>query len=45
MIDDFIYDVAAMIRWHDWRDVTPVGHSFGGMVVIGFADRVWGHVG
>ena len=33
-------DVANLIRWHDLDDVVLGGHSYGGMVITGVADRV-----
>jgi alpha-N-arabinofuranosidase len=35
-----IQDVANFIEWEDMHDVVLVGHSYGGMVVTGVADRV-----
>ncbi len=35
-----IQDVVNFIEWEDLRDVVLVGHSYGGMVVTGVADRV-----
>ncbi len=31
--------VAALLRWEDLRDAILVGHSYGGMVITGAADR------
>jgi pimeloyl-ACP methyl ester carboxylesterase len=33
-------DVANLIEWEELRDVTLVGHSYGGMVITGVADRL-----
>jgi pimeloyl-ACP methyl ester carboxylesterase len=33
-------DVAATLRFEDLRDVVLVGHSYGGMVITGVADRM-----
>ena len=38
-------DVAAVLRFEDLRDVILVGHSYGGMVITGAADRVPDRVG
>src|SRR3546814_883276 len=35
-----IRDVAGLILWEELRDVVQVGHSYGGMVITGAADRV-----
>lgn len=35
-----IKDVANLIRWEELKDVVLVGHSYGGMVITGAADRV-----
>jgi pimeloyl-ACP methyl ester carboxylesterase len=40
-----IEDIAAVLRYEDLRDVILVGHSYGGMVITGAADRVPGRVG
>lgn len=34
-----ITDIAALLRFEDLHDVVLVGHSYGGMVVTGAADR------
>ena len=34
-----VLDVVNLLRWHDLHDVVLVGHSYGGMVVTGVADR------
>lgn len=36
---DHIDDVLAVLRYEDLRDITLCGHSYGGMVVTGVADR------
>lgn len=33
-------DVAHLIEWEDLRDVVLVGHSYGGVVITGVADRL-----
>jgi pimeloyl-ACP methyl ester carboxylesterase len=38
-------DVAAVLRFEDLRDVILVGHSYGGMVITGAADREADRVG
>jgi pimeloyl-ACP methyl ester carboxylesterase len=35
-----IQDIVNVILWEDLRDVVLVGHSYGGMVITGVADRV-----
>ena len=35
-----IHDVAAVLEFEDLRDVTLLGHSYGGMVATGVADRL-----
>ena len=32
-------DIAGLLRWNDLKDVILVGHSYGGMVITGVADR------
>lgn len=39
-LDTHIEDVVNVILYEDLHDVTLVGHSYGGMVVTGVADRV-----
>ena len=40
-----IEDVAAVLHYEDLREVILVGHSYGGMVITGVADRVAERVG
>jgi pimeloyl-ACP methyl ester carboxylesterase len=40
-----IEDIAAVLEFEDLRDVILVGHSYGGMVITGAADRVPERVG
>jgi pimeloyl-ACP methyl ester carboxylesterase len=40
-----IEDIAAVLAYEDLRDVILVGHSYGGMVITGAADRVPERVG
>ena len=40
-----VEDIAAVLQWEDLRDVVLVGHSYGGMVITGTADRVAERVG
>ncbi|KAA9159966.1 alpha/beta hydrolase [Amycolatopsis acidicola] len=40
-----IEDIAAVLRYEDLRDVVLVGHSYGGMVITGAADRAAERVG
>jgi len=39
-LETHIADVVSLLEMEDLRDVTLVGHSYGGMVVTGAADRV-----
>ena len=39
-LDTHIADIVSLIEMEDLRDVVLVGHSYGGMVVTGAADRV-----
>ena len=38
-LSDHIEDVLAVLKWEDLNDVVLCGHSYGGMVVSGVADR------
>ena len=38
-------DVVALLHFEDLRDVILVGHSYGGMVITGVADRAADRVG
>jgi pimeloyl-ACP methyl ester carboxylesterase len=38
-LDTHIEDIAAVLHFEDLRDVILVGHSYGGMVITGVADR------
>ncbi|MEU6718305.1 alpha/beta hydrolase [Nonomuraea sp. NPDC046802] len=44
-LDTHITDIAAVLRYEDLHDVILVGHSYGGMVITGVADRVADRVG
>jgi len=44
-LDLHIADVTAMLHYEDLDDVILVGHSYGGMVVTGIADRAAGRIG
>jgi pimeloyl-ACP methyl ester carboxylesterase len=44
-LDLHIRDVVAVLRYEDLRDVILVGHSYGGMVITGVADRVPDRIG
>src|SRR5690606_6360151 len=35
-----IHDIVNFIEWEDLNDIVLVGHSYGGMVITGVADRV-----
>ena len=39
-LDTFIQDMQEYLSSHDLRNVVLVGHSFGGLVIAGLADRV-----
>lgn len=39
-LDTHITDVANLLRWEELSDVILVGHSYGGCVISGVADRV-----
>src|SRR4051812_12969218 len=39
-----IQDVVNFIEWEDLHDIVLVGHSYGGMVITGVADRVAGGI-
>ena len=43
-LDTHIEDVAGLLRYEDLTDVLLVGHSYGGMVITGAADREPGRV-
>jgi pimeloyl-ACP methyl ester carboxylesterase len=44
-LDLHIRDVVAVLEFEDLRDVILVGHSYGGMVITGIADRAGDRVG
>ena len=44
-LDTHITDIVAVLHYEDLRDVILVGHSYGGMVVTGVADRATDRVG
>jgi pimeloyl-ACP methyl ester carboxylesterase len=44
-LDTHITDVVAVLHYEDLRDVILVGHSYGGMVITGAADRATDRVG
>jgi pimeloyl-ACP methyl ester carboxylesterase len=44
-LDLHILDVCALLHYEDLRDVILVGHSYGGMVITGVADRSADRVG
>lgn len=39
-LDTHITDVVNLILWEDLHDIVLLGHSYGGMVITGVADRV-----
>ena len=44
-LDCHITDIANLLHFEDLRDVILVGHSYGGMVITGAADRAVDRVG
>jgi pimeloyl-ACP methyl ester carboxylesterase len=40
-LDLHIQDIVALLHYEDLEDVILVGHSYGGMVITGVADRGW----
>lgn len=38
-LDTHITDVVNLLAWEDLQDIILVGHSYGGMVITGVADR------
>jgi pimeloyl-ACP methyl ester carboxylesterase len=44
-LDLHVRDITAVLHYEDLRDVILVGHSYGGMVVTGVADRAADRVG
>jgi pimeloyl-ACP methyl ester carboxylesterase len=44
-LDTHIQDITAVLHYEDLREVILVGHSYGGMVITGAADRAAGRVG
>lgn len=44
-LDTHVEDVVAVLKYEDLRDVILVGHSYGGMVITGVADRAPTRVG
>jgi pimeloyl-ACP methyl ester carboxylesterase len=44
-LDTHIADVVAVLHYEDLRDVILAGHSYGGMVIVGVADRALDRVG
>ncbi len=44
-LDLHIHDVVSVLHYDDLRDVVLVGHSYGGMVITGVADRVPDRIG
>jgi pimeloyl-ACP methyl ester carboxylesterase len=44
-LDLHVEDIVAVLRSEDLRDVIVVGHSYGGMVITGVADRAADRVG
>jgi pimeloyl-ACP methyl ester carboxylesterase len=44
-LDTHIEDIVAVLKWEDLTDVILVGHSYGGMVITGVADRALDRIG
>lgn len=44
-LDTHITDVTALLHYEDLHDVVLVGHSYGGMVITGAADRAHDRIG
>src|SRR4030095_346687 len=44
-LDVHITDIVKLLEFEDLRDVIVVGHSYGGMVITGIADRATDRVG
>jgi len=44
-LDMHIRDIVAVLHYEDLRDVILVGHSYGGMVITGVADRASDRIG
>ena len=44
-LDVHIHDVVQLLHYEDLRDVILVGHSYGGMVITGIADRATDRIG
>ena len=44
-LDTHIADVVKLLHFEDLRDVILVGHSYGGMVITGIADRATDRIG
>src|SRR5262245_49948484 len=44
-LDLHIDDITAVLHYEDLRDVILVGHSYGGMVITGVADRAAARIG
>jgi pimeloyl-ACP methyl ester carboxylesterase len=44
-LDTHITDVTSLLATEDLRDVILVGHSYGGMVITGAADRAYDRIG
>src|SRR5690606_22210546 len=44
-LDTHIADIVNLLAWEDLENVVLCGHSYGGMVVTGVADRAAGRIG
>ena len=43
-LDTHIEDIVNVIRWEELSDIVLCGHSYGGMVITGVADRIPGKI-
>jgi pimeloyl-ACP methyl ester carboxylesterase len=43
-LETHIQDILNVIKYEDLRNIVLIGHSYGGMVATGVADRVRGHI-
>ncbi|MGZ5804060.1 MAG: alpha/beta fold hydrolase, partial [Xanthobacteraceae bacterium] len=44
-LDTHISDVVNLIKWNELKDVVIVGHSYGGMVISGVAEKAENAIG
>jgi pimeloyl-ACP methyl ester carboxylesterase len=43
-LETHIQDLLGVLKFEDLREVVLIGHSYGGMVATGVADRAWDRV-